>query len=86
MAYPRQGYSVPIAALDEYDHPTAGVFRVREKDVGTKMHVSCMLLNIPYLGMQHTSNTTLYGLQHAHHITLFSTIYLAALPLAMLCF
>ena len=60
MAYPRQGYSVPIAALDEYDHPTAGVFRVHETGVGTKMHVSCMLLYIPYLGILHTCNTIQY--------------------------
>ena len=79
MAYPRQGYSAPIAALDEYNHPTAGVFRVR--DVGTKMHVSCMLLNLPYMGILHTFHSTLYGYaSHLPRYLIWAYSTLAILP------
>lgn len=54
MAYPRQNYSIPIGAFDEYDQPAAGVFSVREKANGTKMQVSC--------------RSTLFG--HAIHLVL----------------
>lgn len=44
MAYPKQSYSVPIGAFDEFDQPAAGVFSVHEMDMGPKMRVSCLCL------------------------------------------